>query len=100
MTTMAAPASLLTSARLDHVWPTLTESQVARIATRGRRRRVGRGDILLDAGEPSARMFVVIEGTIEIIRATDSVEQLVVTFGPGMFSGEGAMLTGRPVFVR
>jgi thioredoxin reductase (NADPH) len=45
-------------------------------------------------------MFVVTSGTMEIIRATDGVEELVVTFGPGMFSGEGSMLTGRPVFVR
>jgi thioredoxin reductase (NADPH) len=100
MTTMPAPAPLLTSSRLDEVWPTLTESQIARIAARGRRRRVERGEILLDAGEPSARMYVVLDGTIEIIRATDGVEQLVVSFRRGMFTGEGAMLTGRPVFVR
>jgi len=100
MTTMSAPAPLLTGSRLDHVWPTLTESQIERIATRGRRRRVERGEILLDAGEPSARMYVVLDGTIEIIRATDGVEQLVVSFTRGMFTGEGAMLTGRPIFVR
>ena len=45
-------------------------------------------------------MFLVTAGTIEIIRTTDGIEQLVVTFGPGMFWGEGAMLTGRPVVVR
>ena len=45
-------------------------------------------------------MFIVTAGTIEITRTTDGIEQLVVTFGPGMFSGEGAMLTGRPVVVR
>jgi thioredoxin reductase (NADPH) len=45
-------------------------------------------------------MFVVTAGTIEVVRATDGIEQLVVTFGPGMFSGEGAMLTGRPVFAQ
>jgi thioredoxin reductase (NADPH) len=100
MTTMVAPAPLLTSARADQVFPTLTESQIGRIAARGRRRRVERGEILLEAGEPSARMFVVLDGTIEIIQATDGIEQLVVAFGPGMFTGEGAMLTGRPVFVR
>src|SRR5881392_3951614 len=100
MTTMAAPISLVTSSRLDHVHPTLTESQIGRIAARGRRRRVERGDVLLDAGQPSARMFVVLDGSIEVIRASDGVEQLVLTLGPGMFTGEGSMLTGRPVFVR
>src|SRR5256885_3866166 len=100
MTTMAAPISLVTSSRLDHVHPTLTESQIGRIVARGRRRRVERGDVLLDAGQPSARMFVVLDGSIDIIRATDGVEQLFLTLGPGMFTGEGSMLTGRPVFIR
>ena len=99
---LAAPllASPLASSRVEHLYPTLTAAQIARIAARGRRRRVGRGEVLLEPGQPSARMFVVTEGTVEIIRATDGVEQLVVTFGPGMFTGEGAMLTGRPVLVR
>jgi thioredoxin reductase (NADPH) len=100
MTTMAAPISLVTSSRVDHVHPTLTQSQIGRIAARGRRRRVERGEVLLDTGEPSARMFVVLDGSIEVIRASDGVEQLVLTLGPGMFTGEGSMLTGRPVFVR
>jgi thioredoxin reductase (NADPH) len=100
VTTVAPPAPLLTSSRVDHVWPTLTAAQIARIAARGRRRRVDRGEVLIEPGQPSSRMFVVTEGTIEIIRVTDGVEHLIVTFTPGMFSGEGAMLTGRPVFVR
>src|SRR5205814_9259643 len=88
------------SSRLEHLYPTLTDAQLARIATRGRTRRVSPGEILLEPGDPSIRMFVVTSGTIEIIRSTDGIEQLVVTFGPGMFTGEGAMLTGRPVFAR
>jgi thioredoxin reductase (NADPH) len=99
-TSVAMPAMPLVSSRFEHVYPTLTETQISRIAARGRLRRVARGEILVEPGEPSTRMFVVISGTVEIIRATDGVEQLVVAFGPGMFSGEGAMLTGRPVFVQ
>jgi thioredoxin reductase (NADPH) len=100
MTTEAPGIPLVTSSRVEHVYPTLTAPQIARIAAHGRRRRVERGEVLIEPGEPSARMFVVISGTIEITRTTDGIEQLVVTFGPGMFSGEGAMLTGRPVVVR
>jgi len=91
---------MLTSSRAEHVWPTLTPAQISRVAARGRRRRVERGEVLIEPGEPSTRMFLVTAGTIEVIRTTDGIEQLVVTFGPGMFSGEGAMLTGRPVVVR
>ena len=100
MTTETLALPLLTSSRAEHVWPTLTSAQISRVAARGRRRRVERGEVLIEPGEPSTRMFVVTEGTIEIIRTTDGIEQLVVVFGPGMFSGEGAMLTGRPVVVR
>jgi thioredoxin reductase (NADPH) len=100
VTTAAPAAPLLTSSRADHVYPTLTPAQIARIAARGRRRPIEAGEILLEPGQPSSRLFVVIAGTIEVIRATDGIEQLVVTFGPGMFTGEGAMLTGRPVIVR
>lgn len=99
MTTEAPPIPLVSS-RVEHVYPTLTEPQIARIAARGRVRPIARGEILIEPGEPSARMFVVISGSIEIMRMTDGIEQLVVTFGPGMFSGEGAMLTGRPVVVQ
>ena len=46
------------------------------------------------------RNYVVVDGTIEVIRASNGVEELVVTFSPGMFTGEGAMLTGRPTIAR
>src|SRR5260221_1032706 len=45
-------------------------------------------------------MFVAITRSIEILRMLDGMEQLVVAFGQGMFSGERAMLTGRPVVVQ
>jgi len=100
MTTEAPVAPLLVSSRVEHVYPTLTPEQMSRVAARARRRRVAAGEVLLEPGDPSTRMFFVVSGTVEIIRATDGVEQLVVTFGPGMFSGEGAMLTGRPIVVQ
>ncbi len=99
MTTQAPPTPLVSS-RVEHVYPTLTAAQMARIAARGRVRPIVRGEILIEPGQPSVRMFVVITGSIEILRMLDGMEQLVVTFGPGMFSGEGAMLTGRPVVVQ
>lgn len=100
MTTAPVVAGPLTSSRVEHLYPTLTETQLSRIAARGRLRHTARGEVLVEPGEPSKRMFVVVTGAIEIIHATDGVERIVVTFGPGMFTGEGAMLTGRPVFVQ
>ena len=97
--TASPPAAPLLAARAEQVYPVLTPAQLTRMGARGRRHFVQRGEILLSPGEPTARMFAVIAGTIEIIRATNGIEQTVATFGPGMFTGEASMLTGRPGFV-
>src|SRR5438477_6174867 len=101
MTTVATPAFQLTAdTRLDHVFPTLTPAQVARVATHGRMRRVGHGEVLVEAGEQTARFFVVTEGLIEIVRPVGTAEESVALFRPGQFTGEVSMLSGRRGFGR
>jgi len=84
-----------TTSRADEIVPTLTSAQVARIAAHGRRRQVQRGEVLLEAGERSARFFVVTAGNIEIVRPVCATEQLIAVYGPGMFTGEVNLLAGR-----
>src|SRR5215510_11476211 len=79
----------------DKIIPTLTEAQIARIAAYGRARRVQRGEVLVEAGARTARFFVVTAGQIEIIRRSGATEELIAIFGPGMFTGEVTLLTGR-----
>jgi thioredoxin reductase (NADPH) len=79
----------------DKIVPTLTETQIARIAAYGRARRVRRGEVLVEAGMPTARFFVVTAGQIEIIRLSGATEELIAIYGPGMFTGEVTLLTGR-----
>ena len=94
--TAATPTLALTpGTRADHVFPTLTPPQLARIAAHGRVRRVAEGEVLLEPGEQSARIFVVTEGQVEVIRPTGATDELVALFGPGQFTGEVAMLSGR-----
>ena len=50
--------------RADQIYPTLTATQIARIAAHGRRRRVAPGEVLVQAGERTARLFVVASGRI------------------------------------
>src|SRR5512141_2717331 len=76
------------------VYPTLTSSQLTRIATRGRRRVVAEGEVLVHPGEKAARVFVVLKGRIEIVHPSP-VEDVVVSICPGMFTGEATMLSGR-----
>jgi len=42
-----------------------------------------------------ARLFVVVEGQIDGVRPSATQGDLVVSLGPGMFSGEVTMLSGR-----
>src|SRR5213079_2755907 len=96
MTTQLTPAPAPdTTARRDHIYPALTVAQLARIATHGRRRRVEAGEVLVHAGEPVARLFVVMEGQIDGVRPSATQGDLVVSLGPGMFTGEVTMLSGR-----
>ena len=46
----------------EHIYPTLTPAQLGRIAAHGRRRRVEAGEVLVQAGEQTARLFVVVAG--------------------------------------
>ena len=73
----------------------LTRAQLERVAAHGRRRQVAQGEVLQSAGEPAARCFVVVAGRIEGVRPS-AAEEIVVSLGPGMFTGEATMLSGRP----
>src|SRR5437667_4319921 len=97
--TLAAPLTLPSPSPpgpgADRLYPTLTPEQLARIAPHGRLRHVERGEVLLQAGEPAARLFIVVAGRIDGVRPS-AAEGVVVSFGPGMFTGEVTMLSGRP----
>src|SRR2546425_2108647 len=90
----AAPASPLLAPSSDRLYPTLTPAQLARIAPHGRRRQVAQGEVVVHAGENVARIFVVLAGRIDVIRPSAS-EEVVISFSPGMFTGEATMLSGR-----
>ena len=94
-TTTATPAVLTLSARIDQMFPTLTPAQIARIAARGKRHSIRRGEVLFEAGSRVIPFFLVVEGKIEIARPSGDTETLVAVHGPGQFSGEVQMLSGR-----
>src|ERR1051326_7364577 len=86
--------------RIEQVFPTLTPAQVARIAPHGRRRQVQPGEVLVEAGDHVVPFFVVMEGKIEIVLPSSAAEKLIVTHGPGQFTGEVNMLSGRRALAR
>ncbi|HEY2323986.1 MAG TPA: FAD-dependent oxidoreductase [Thermoanaerobaculia bacterium] len=83
------------TARDEQLWPALTPAQMARIEKRGKRRSLAAGEVLIEAGQLEFPFFIVIDGEIVVERTTCDDVQLVVTYGPGSFSGELNMLAGR-----
>ena len=51
--------------------------------------------MLVEAGQEHYPFFLVVEGQIEIVSSSALRERLVTTQGPGQFTGEVNMLTGR-----
>jgi thioredoxin reductase (NADPH) len=99
MTDTNPPATSLVAAPPDHMFPALTPVQVARIAAHGHPRQVQRGEVLIEPGEQAMRFFVVTAGQVEIVRPSGA-DQIVAVLGPGQFTGEINMLSGRRGFVR
>src|SRR3954470_8460648 len=96
---MASPIKP-TNSRLDQIFPELTAVQVARIAPHGRIRSIQRGEVLVEQGDYKVPFFVVKSGEIEIVRPDTTGETLITTHGPGHFTGEVNMLSGRRTLVR
>src|SRR5438093_5875403 len=95
MADTALPLSSTATARPEHIFPTLTPAQIARIAAHGRVRPIQRGDVLIEVGDLPVPFFVVTKGKIEIVRPDRSGEVLVTVHGPGAFTGEVNMISGR-----
>jgi thioredoxin reductase (NADPH) len=100
ITDTTTPAPLTQGSPVEQIFPTLTAAQVTRISAHGHLRQVQSGEVLVEAGEQSARFFVVTAGQVDIVRQSDTSEELVATFKPGQFTGEVNMLSGRPGFAQ
>ncbi|MGA9665490.1 MAG: cyclic nucleotide-binding domain-containing protein, partial [Gallionella sp.] len=100
MTAADTPAALTLSTRISQLFPTLTPAQIARIAALGRRRPIRPGDVLIEAGSENIPFFLVVEGKVEILRPSGATETLVVTHGPGQFTGEIQMISNRRALAR
>jgi thioredoxin reductase (NADPH) len=82
------------------MFPTLTPSQIARIAKSGIMRSIARGEVLIEAGEHVVPFFVVTRGEVRIIQPTRDGDTLVAVHGPGKFTGEANLILGRRSLMR
>ena len=84
----------------DEMFPALTSHQRARVSAHGRSRRVASGEILVELNQQPTQIFVVVEGQLEIFRVNDDQDEVFAVVGPGMFTGELNLLSGRRGLVR
>ncbi len=83
------------SSPMERIFPALKPDQIERVSAHGHLRRVQVGEVLVEIGTPNTRSFVVKTARLEILRPVEEEEQLVASLGPGQFSGEASLLTGR-----
>jgi thioredoxin reductase (NADPH) len=100
MTDTAPGSGLALRFPVEHVFPILTPAQIRRIAAHGHLRRVERGEVLFDGGSQSPPFFVVTAGRLEILAVSPDSEELVVVHGPGQFTGEMSVVSGRQGLAR
>ena len=86
--------SINTPDRQAEAFPTLSSAQIDRIRPYGTARAVRAGEILFEPGEPGMPCFVVLSGKLEIVMTKLSGEYVLVSYGPGGFSGELVMISG------
>ena len=101
MRIMAAPSLSPTfETRSAQMFPTLTSQEIARMRRFGEVRRYADGEPLFVTGKPSPGMFVVLSGSIRIVRHDGLGHQVpLIEHPPGGFSAEIAQLWGRPALV-
>lgn len=84
----------------EQLFPTLSDAEMARLAAFGERRQARAGEILFEQGDANPSVFVVLEGSIELVGISRAGENVVAVLGRGMFNGEVVQLSGRRSLVR
>ena len=86
--------------RAAQMFPKLTPAQVERISSIGQRRTVSAGELLYDVGDQNTRFFVVLSGSIDVVRLIGDREEPMLAHGANEFTGEINMLSARRSLVR
>ena len=81
-------------------FPVLTAAQINRVLPLGKVRRVQTGEILFEPGDTNRPFFVLLSGSMEIVQPDLAGERPIATHGPGEFTGEMTMMSGRRSLVR
>ena len=86
--------------QLDAMFPALTDAQIGRLSAFGKQRHVEAREIVFDQGDASRGVFVVLEGSIEVVNVSKDHEDALRVLQRGEFTGEVNQLSGRRSLVR
>ncbi len=92
--TAAVLSQVQTESRTSEAFPELMPAQLARIEPHGRRRRLARGEIVGEPGQPVTKIFVVVSGQLDAVTPLQTSTASMPRFTPGMFTGERSILSG------
>jgi thioredoxin reductase (NADPH) len=81
-------------------FPILTAAQISRVRPGSKVRKVTKDEILFEPGDENVPFFVLLSGAMEIVQPDLKGERLIATHGPGEFTGEITMISGRRCLVR
>jgi thioredoxin reductase (NADPH) len=81
-------------------FPKLEDAQIERLAAFGTELQAAAGEILFDQGDATRGVFVVLNGSIEIIGVSNADESVIRVLSRGDFTGEVNQLSGRRSLVR
>lgn len=84
----------------DTMFPKLSPAQTARLQTIGQLRRVQAGELLFDQGDSTHGVFVVLEGSLEVISVGSKQDAVVRVVEAGAFTGEISTMSDRRALVR
>jgi thioredoxin reductase (NADPH) len=79
----------------DEMFPALTAQQQARVLAHGRSRKVRSGETIVEPNAQGIKFFVVVAGRLELLLLSENKEEVIALCGPGMFTGELNVLSGR-----
>jgi thioredoxin reductase (NADPH) len=82
----------------EAAFPRLTTAEIAVLKPLATAHHYADGEVVFRAGQADIDLCVVESGQIDILNPTDR-NRVIVTHGPGQFTGDIDLLTGRPVIV-
>ena len=98
---MSAPKmATLFESRREQMFPKLTAEQIARLDLHGKRVRTTAGQVLSEAGDSHRDLYVVLSGSLQIVRPGMQGEVPFAVAVPGDFTGEMSTLRGLGGFAR